>query len=455
MMRSTSRSLPSALVPALLALLVSAAGLQAQEEERLPGVSLALEYETAYVPALAVQPFQGSFGGQGVASSVEAIVARDLTYSDRFTIVDSLPEALGSPEVDYSLWERLGADYLLTGRVEGSGSGYVLLLELHEVLYGRMREQGRFALPAGDPGDPDFRMAVHRASDALVEWAFGEPGMAASRIAFAQRRADGTKEIYVVDSDGENLRRLTEHGDIVASPSWSPDGSRLAYMVYDPLQTLVELDLATGDLTRLEPGRDGNYLTPAWHPDGETLVFSVQGGNNRSGLFTWNTRRACCLTSLTEGRWADYSPTVSPDGRWVAFNSTRLGTQIPQIYVMPTTGGEPRLLSPYAYDSGGFYTAPDWSPFGDRVAFNGRLNRRGRYHILVARIGEERRIQQVTREGNNEAPSWAPDGRHIVFVGERSWGRGLFVVDTQTSRIRVIRRGVDVSDPDWSPALGG
>jgi TolB protein len=138
----------------------------------------------------------------------------------------------------------------------------------------------------------------------------------------------------------------------------------------------------------------------------------------------------------------------------VAFNSTRLGTQIPQIYVMPAAGGEPRLLSPYAYDSGGFYTAPDWAPFGDRVAFNGRLNRRGRYHILVARMGDERRIQQVTREGNNEAPSWAPDGRHLVFAGERSWGSGLFVVDTQTARIRVIRRGVEVSDPDWSPTLG-
>jgi TolB protein len=277
--------------------------------------------------------------------------------------------------------------------------------------------------------------------------------MAASRIAFSQRREDGTKEIYVVDSDGENLRRVTDHGDIVASPTWSPDGRRLAYMVYDPLQTIVELDLDSGDVTRLEPGRSGNYLTPAYHPDGETVAFSVQGGNNRSGLFTWNARRQCCLTSLTEGRWADYSPTFSPDGRWVAFNSTRLGTQIPQIYVMPASGGDPRLLSPYAYDSGGFYTAPDWAPFGDRVAFNGRLNRMGRYHILVARMGDERRIQQVTREGNNEAPSWAPDGRHLVFAGERSWGRGLFVVDTQTARIRVIRRGVEVSDPDWSPAL--
>lgn len=434
-----------------LAVVALPVGLTAQEEQ-LPGVSLSLDYETAYTPALALQPFSGRFGGEGVAPGVEAIIGRDLSYSDRFEVIDSLPAALGQ-DVDYALWDRLGAVYLLTGQVEGSGEGFVLLLQLHEVLYGRVREEGRFALP--QPSDPDFRMAVHRASDAIVDWAFGEPGMAASRIAFVQRRSDGTKELYVVDSDGENLQRITERGDVVASPSWSPNGQRLAYMAYDPTQVIIDHDLTTGVETRLDPGRPGNYLTPAWSPDGETVAFSVQGARNRSGLYMWNVQRSCCLSSLTEGPWQDFSPTFSPDGRWVAFNSTRLGSRVPQIYVIRTDGGDPELLSPYDYDSDGFYTAPDWSPIGDMVAFNGRLTRQGRYHILVARMGEGRRILQLTNEGNNEAPSWAPDGRHLVFVGERVWGRGLFVVDSRTSRVRVIRRGVEVADPDWSPRLGG
>lgn len=435
---------------ASLVLLLPAVALA--QEEQLPGVSLSLDYETAYTPALAIQPFRGRFGGQGVAGSAEAIIGRDLTYSDRFEVIDSLPAALGD-EVDYALWDRLGAVYLLRGEVEGSGNGYVLNLELHEVLYSRVLDAASFALP--DPLDEGYRMAVHRVSDAVVEWAFGEPGMAASRIAFVQRMTDGTKELFVIDSDGENVERITDRDDVVASPSWSPDGSRLAYMVYDPMQTIVEQELATGTETRLEPGRDGNYLTPAYHPDGSQIAFSVQGARNRSGLFVWNRERQCCLVSLTEGPWQDFSPSFSPGGDWVAFNSTRLGSRVPQIYVIPTVGGEPQLLSPYAYDSGGFYTAPDWSPFGDLVAFNGRLNRQGRYHILVARMGEGRRILQLTNEGNNEAPSWAPDGRHLVFVGERIWGMGLFVVDSRTGRIRVIRRGVEVSDPDWSPSLGG
>lgn len=431
--------------------LLSPLDLRAQEEQ-LPGVSLSLDYETAYTPALAIEPFSGRFGGQSVAGSAEAIVARDLTYSDRFEVIDSLPAAFGG-DVDYSLWDRLGAVYLLRGSVEGSGNGFVLQLELHEVLYSRVLERATFDVP--DPLDPGFRMAVHRASDAVVEWAFDEPGMAASRIAFVQRMPDGTKELFTVDSDGENVRRVTDRDDVVASPSWSPDGSRLAFMAYDPMQVIIERDLASEVETSLDPGRSGNYLTPAYHPDGSSIAFSVQGARNRSGLFVWNRERQCCLTSLTEGPWQDFSPSFSPDGAWVAFNSTRLGSRIPQIYVIPTTGGEPELLSPYAYDSGGFYTAPDWSPFGDLVAFNGRLNRQGRYHILVARMGEGRRILQLTSEGNNEAPSWAPDGRHLVFVGERVWGMGLFVVDSRTGRIRVIRRGVEVSDPDWSPSIGG
>jgi len=447
-MRTTTTTV---LLASLATLLLAAPG-DAQERDSIPGVTLGLVYETAYQPALALKPFTGRFGGAAVATQVEAIIGRDLRYSDRFEILDSLPGSLTGEGIDYQLWDGLGAVWLVSGQVEGAGDGSVLLLELHDVVYGEVREQARFRLP--DPMDAGFRMAVHRVSDTVVEWVTGEPGMAASRIAFAMPDGDGNKEIYTVDSDGENLRRVTNHQGLVLSPTWSPDASRLAYSSYKSgFPRLYQRDMDTGQEEMLPEVRDGDHITPSYTPDGTRLAFSVVGGD-RSGLYTWDVERSCCLTSISGGRWYDFSPSYSPDGRWVAFNTNRFGDRVPQVMVMPADGGEAETLSPYEYGARGYYTSPEWSPRGDLVAFHGRIER-GRYQILVADMDDRgRRIRQLTWEGNNEDPSWAPDGRHLVFVGERRWGFGLMVVDVATGRTRTILSGRQVSVPEWSPPMG-
>jgi len=434
-----------------LALLALAGPARAQDQ--IPGVSLGLVYSSSYVPALALQPFTGSFGGEGLAPEVEAIIGRDLHDSDRFEVMDSLPAGLVGESVDYSLWDRLGAVWLVTGRVEGAGEGYVLVLQLHDVVYGQVKEQGRFRVPS--PADPDFRMTVHRASDEIVRWATGDPGMAASRIAFTMTDSDGNKDIYVIDSDGENLERVTNHASLIESPSWSPDASKIAFTSWKSGQVRIyEHTLATGQERMLDPVRGaGDYITPTYSPDGSTLAFSVLGGDSRSGIFTYDIARNCCLAYLSGGPWYDLSPTFSPDGRWIAFNTLRFGDAVPQVMLMPAEGGGAETLSPYEYGGGGYFTSPDWSPRADLVAFHGAIER-GRYHILVADLADGGRVlRQLTSEGNNEDPSWAPDGRHLVFVGERYWGYGLFVVDVATGRLRPIVSGRRVGLPDWSPAL--
>lgn len=432
--------------------LTLAGAAAAQGRDSIPGVSLGLVYETAYTPALALKPFTGRFGGGGVAPQVEAIIGRDLRNSDRFEVLDSLPGALLGEGIDYTLWDRLGAVWLVTGQVEGAGENFVLVLELHDVVYGEVKERGRFRLP--DPADEDFRMAVHRASDQIVQWATGEPGMAASRIAFSLTTNEGNKELYLIDSDGENLHRITNYGSITLSPAWHPSGEKIAFTSYkDGEQRIYQLDLTTGEEKALPAVREGGYITPEYTPDGQTLAFSVTGGT-RSGLFTYNLERDCCLAHLSGGpRWDDLSPSYSPDGRRLVFNSNRFGTTVPQIMLMPAQGGEAELVSPYEYGRGGYYSAPEWSPTNDLIAFHGAI-RRGTYHILVADLKDGgRRILQLTWEGNNEDPSWAPDGRHLVFVGERRWGYGLFVVDVATGKLRTILGGRRVTVPSWSPAL--
>ncbi len=431
---------------------IGASGVAAQDE--LPGVSLGLVYANSYLPALAVQPFTGAFGGDMISPQVEAIVGRDLRNSDRFEVIDSLPDALVGSQVDYALWDRLGAVWLVTGEVEGAGDGYMLILELHDVVYGEVRDRGRFRLPSED--DDDFRMAVHRTSDEIVRWATGDPGMAASRIAFTMLGSDGNKEVYVIDSDGENLEQVTDYNSLTESPTWSPDGSRLALASWKTgVPRIYEVDRFGNELRTLPAVRGaGDYVTPTYHPDGRTLAFTVNGSANQSGIFTYDLEAECCLAFLSGGPWYDISPTYSPDGRWLAFNTLRFGDNVPQVMIMPAEGGSAETLSPYEYGGGGFYAAPDWSPKGDLVAFHGRIDRRGRYHILVANLEDGGRVlRQLTSEGNNEAPSWAPDGRHLGFAGERRWGFGLMVVDVTTGRVRSLLGGRRVDLPDWSPAL--
>ena len=441
------------LLPVFGAFAVSDGPLAAQDvEDALRGVRLGFVYEGAYVPELAVRPFQARFGGEAAASQVEDIIGNDLDFSDRFKILSNLPESMGEGSgMDYALWDRLGAVYVLSGSVEGSGNGYVLVLELHDVLYRQLAHSQTFRIP--DPESRDFRMAVHRASDQVVEWVFDEPGMAASRIAFSMLRDDGTKEIYVVDSDGANLERITDHGDLALSPTWSPDGTRVAYTAMtDDGWRLFERDLAARTSTRIEP-RPGEYSTPEYMPDGNRIAFTILDGD-RTGIYTWDRSAGCCLTSVVEGRYDNTNASFSPEGDRLVFMSTRLGSTIPQIYVTGSGGGQAELVSPYEYGAtNSYFTAPDWAPYGDNIAFSGRVSRSGMYNILVAKMGEGRSLIRLTVEGNNEDPSWAPDGRHIVFYGQLDWGSGLFVVDSASGKVRALLRGYRVGQPDWSPAM--
>lgn len=438
-MRSLSLATLAAASLALVAGPLLSSPLAAQTDSA--GVRLGLVYQNVYRPGFVVLPFAAAPGAEGAMTSVRQIVRRDLDFSNRFELRDATGTRAGEA-VNAALWKERGADWVLDGEVRPAGSGSVLRLVLHDAVYGQEKGRAEFALPAS--GSAGFRMAVHAASDAVVRWAVGEPGYAASRIAFT-RGSGGRKEIWLVDSDGEGLQRLTSDNSIALSPAWSPDGRRIAYSSYKGAgMWLYERELATGS-ERVVSDRSGLNMTPSYGPDGRTLAFATTVGAETE-VVTWDPTRGM-RQQTRGGRSASFSPSWAPDGRRFAFVSDRLGE--PAIYVM-APGGEARLLSDYVYGRRGYAASPDWSPRGDRIAFHTRAG--GVFQIAV--VGADGGGQRLlTAAGRNEDPSWAPDGRHLVFAGSGREGSGLYVLDTVTGRTRALVQGGGVGLPDWSPAL--
>jgi TolB protein len=408
-----------------------------------PGVRLEVTYRPDHQPGLVVLPIASSSGTEAAASLIRGIIRQDLDFSDRFRINDNLAGIRPGDPVNIALWKQRGADWVVDAAVVPRGAALGLRVTLHDAVFSQVKGQGEFELPPS--GDPRFRMAVHSIADQIVLWATGEPGVAATRIAFVMQ-GRGSKEIYVVDSDGENLQRLTSDGSIALSPAWSPDGGRIAYTSYRTgVPQLYERDL-TSNRDRLVSDRDGINITPAYSPDGRTLAFAASVGGNTELFLAERSNGS--VRQLTRGRGFDsLSPAFSPDGRRLAFVSNRLGE--PHIFVMPL-GGEPQLVSEFEGGRRGYNTSPEWSPRGDFIVYHSRIN-----GVLQLMLGNARGTtpRLLTNEGTNEDPSWGPNGRHVVFSSPNRDGGGIFILDTVSGRIRPVLQGRGYGLPAWSPPL--
>ncbi|MGH7546013.1 MAG: hypothetical protein ACREKI_07515 [Gemmatimonadota bacterium] len=439
--------------PAAVWAIAAVAGTNpAHAQDTVPSeVRVGITYRPGFRPGIAVPPVTARAALETVADSARAILRRDLEYSNRFESVDAPDSVLRrDAPINYALWNELGAVWLVVASVEGTPGEPALRVMLHDVVYSLLKEVQLF--PLAPAGTAEFRMDVHRAADALVRWATGQPGIAASRVVFTRSvrggEGRGSSELYTIDADGYGIRPLTHDGSIALSPNWSPDARTVVYLSYrDGGPAIYEADVETGEIRKLvdTPGLD---LTPAYSRDGRLLAF---GGtvDGHTEIFLYDLERRCCMRQLTSSRSGNsLSPSFAPDGRRLAFNSDRLGR--PHIFTVETLGGDPVLLSPYLLDQGQHNAAPDWSPTGDRIAYHAWVDN---VPQIVTIQAEGTGLQRLTWEGRNEDPSWAPDGRHVVYASNRGGRSALWILDTLTGRPRILIEGPGVRLPDWSLPL--
>lgn len=295
-------------------------------------------------------------------------------------------------------------------------------------------------------GSPEVvRQMAHRFADELAFHFTGEQGIARSRIAFVSEKGGG-KELFVMDYDGYNPRRVTFDESLNLAPSWSPDKLRLVFVTYrgggDP--QIQELDLTTGKRRTLV-ALPGLNITPEWAPSGEELAFATTKDGNAEIYKVDKTGRR--LERLTNHWAADLAPTWSPTGREIAFTSDRGGT--PQIYLMSAEGTGVRPLT-YKDRHGTYNTAAAWSPKGNWIAYVCRDDQRILKLCLISPDGQQWR-QLTSGSSSDESPSWAADGRHVAFSSTRNGKRDIYMINVDgTGLERLTANGTYNDDPAWS-----
>jgi TolB protein len=300
----------------------------------------------------------------------------------------------------------------------------------------------------GTPTDPQVRKFAHQFADEIIaKLSGGVPGIAGTQIAFVSSRT-GTKEIWAMDYDGANQHQLTHLRSISLTPRWSPDASRIAFTCFQPMNRVTSAQICmysldTDKLVSFAHFR-GTNTTPSWSPDGSQIIFSssMQGSPD---LYLVDANGAH-PKRLTTSAGADMSATFNPKtGQTVAFVSDRGG--IPQIYSMNSDGTS---VQRYDLPDMGYVIDPAWAPNGQMLAFSWRRPS-GNYDIYVMEAATGRLLEITRDSGRNERPSWAPDGRHIVFESTRGGSRQIWSMLADGTQPHQLTNNGHNESPNWSP----
>jgi TolB protein len=433
-----------------LLLLASAAALAAGWP-RSAAAQLKLDVTQGTVQPLpiAIPDFVGGAGGDGeIGRNVAGVITSNLRRSGLFAPIDQAAylEKITNPDVapKYPDWRVINAQALVTGRIaRGDGGRLKAEVRLWDVFAGKHLWGQQYS------ATPDnWRRIAHIISDAIYERLTGEKGYFDTRVVFIDETGPKdrrVKRLAIMDQDGAGVRYLTRGDDLVLTPRFSPSTQEITYMSYgqgDPRVFLLNIETGQREVVGNFPGMT---FSPRFSPDGQRVIMSLQQGGNAS-IFVMDLRSKSTMR-LTDATAIDTAPSYSPDGARICFESDRGGRQ--QIYVMGSSGGAAQRIS---FGQDGSYSTPVWSPRGDYIAFTKQS--RGQFGIGVMKPdGSGERL--LTEGFHNEGPTWAPNGRVLMFFRDPGGNAGpaLYTVDITGRNEQRVPTPSYASDPAWSPLL--
>ncbi|MFC0340883.1 Tol-Pal system beta propeller repeat protein TolB [Paracoccus niistensis] len=399
---------------------------------------------------IAIAPFFDEGGAADMAARIQEVVTADLTGTDLFREIPASahvarPSGFDDP-VAYPDWRAINAEALILGSVAVRDGQVTARFRLFDVFSGQPLGDGmQFDAP-----EAGWRRVAHKLADQVYARITGEGPYFDSRVTFVSETGPKDarlKRIGIMDYDGANPIWVTDDSALVVSPRFSPDGSQLLYTSFgNGMPQVMLMDVATVQSRPLKQEAGTMSFAPRFSPDSRWIVYSREKGGNTD---IWQMDVATgAERPLTETAAIETSPSFSPDGRQIVFESDQSGTQ--QIYVMPADGSaEPARIS----FGEGSYGTPAWSPTSDLIAFTKRNG--DKFHIGVMRPdGTEEKL--LTESFLDEGPTWAPNGRVVMFTRQTPGGDGtprLHSVDVTGRNMRPLSIEGAASDPDWGPLL--
>lgn len=388
---------------------------------------------------LTQRPFAvAAFGGRELAQvQVDQIVVADLERSGLFRHVVINGESLDeNKRPDLAPWRALGVDALVTGSLHKLVDGrWDVRYRLWDVVKGEDLGGVSFPVAAND-----LRLAAHRVADSVYEKLTGDRGVFATRIAYVTKRAQ-RYALWVADADGQNAQAALNSPEPIISPTWSPDGRRLAYVSFESRKPVIYAHtVATGE-RQLVANFRGSNSAPAWAPDGKRLVATLTlAGHSQIYSVDLTTNQP---DRLSDSVSIDTEPVWTRDGQFLYFVSDRGGT--PQIYRMSAFGGAPKRVT----FSGDYNVSPDVSPDGKTLVYVSRVNGAYRVHAMDL---ETSAVRALTNTAADESPSFAANGRLIIYA-TRVEGQDALMTTTVDGRIRSRLAGADgdIREPAWGP----
>jgi TolB protein len=405
-------------------------------------------------PRLAIADFVArADSAKGHSALFTQVVRDDLQFSGILELASPSfypPQAPGVPaELRYPAWTDppTNANYVGFGNLSESTAEVAIEAWLYDV-----RSPTSQAVVGkvyrGAPTDAQVRKFAHQFADDIIgNLSGGLPGVAGTQIAFVSSRS-GSKEVWVMDYDGANQRQLTSLKSISLTPRWSPDASRIAFTCFAPYGGVTSAQIC---MYSLDTGKQvsfprfrGTNTTPAWSPDGTQIIFSSSMlGNPELFVADVNGGRP---KRLTIANGASISPTWNPKtGQTIAFVSDRDG--YPQLFLMNSDGTSTTKLD---LPDMGYVIDPAWAPNGQLLAFSWRRPS-GNYDIYVMESASQQIVELTRDQARNERPSWAPDGRHIVFESTRGGTRQIWTMLADGAQPHQLTATGHNESPNWSP----